>query len=116
MKFHERIWTEFGTKRDIFHVKRMSIYLGKKLNSFTQKRTFHSTLIVMNKKFIENFVRRIWGSNLTQNSIDTMTNVWKNFQTRRPQELGVVRPRPRVNKTCFPKTICSSFLPDNSFL
>jgi len=67
LKLHVRIWIEFGTKRDTFHVKRMSIHLGKKSNSFTQKRTFLSTLALMNKKFIENLVGRIWGLNLTQN-------------------------------------------------
>ena len=50
MKFHVRIWTEFGKKRDKLHVKRMSIHLGKRLSSFTHKRTFLSTLTVMNKK------------------------------------------------------------------
>ena len=34
LKFHVRIWTEFGKKRHKFHVKRMSIHLGKKSNSF----------------------------------------------------------------------------------
>ena len=76
LKFHVRIWTEFGTKRHKFHVKRMSIHLGKKSNSFTHKRTFLSTLTVMNKKFIENLVGRIWVSNLSQTSIHTMTNFW----------------------------------------
>ena len=76
MKFHVRIWTKFGTKRHKFHVKRMSIHLGKKSNSFTHKRAFLSTLTLMNKKFIENLVGRIWGSNLSQNSIHTMMNVW----------------------------------------
>ena len=59
MKFHVRIVTEFGTKRDKFHVQRMSIQLGKKSNSFTHKRTFLSTLAVMIKKFIEILVERI---------------------------------------------------------
>jgi len=68
--------TEFGTKRDRFQVKRMSIQPGKKPNSFTHKRTFLSARAVMNKKFIENLVGRVWGSNFSQNSIETMTNVW----------------------------------------
>jgi len=56
--------------------------LGKKSSSFTDKRTFLPALAVMNKKFTANLVGRIWGSNLTQTSIDTMTNVWKKFQTK----------------------------------
>ena len=75
-KFRVRISTEFGTKRDRFQVKRMSIHPGKKSNGFTQVRTFLSARAVMNKKFIANLVRRVWGSNLSQNSTDTMTNVW----------------------------------------
>ena len=76
LKFPVRISTEFGTKRDKFQVKQMSIHPRKKSNSFTHKRTFLSALAVMNKKFIANLVRRIWGSNLSQNSIDTMTNFY----------------------------------------
>ena len=56
LKFHVRIWTEFRTIRDKFHVKRMSINLGKRSNNFTHKRTFLSILAVMNTKFIENLV------------------------------------------------------------
>ena len=75
-KFRVRISTEFGTKRDRFQVKRMSIHPGKKSNSFTHERTFLSARAVMNKKFIANLVGRVWGSNLSQNSIDTATDVW----------------------------------------
>jgi len=56
LKYLVRISTEFGTKRDRIQLKRMIIHLGKKLNSFTHKRTFLSTLAVMNKKIIANFV------------------------------------------------------------
>ena len=52
LKFHVRISTEFGTKRDKFQVKRMTIRPRKKSNSFAHKRTFLSALAVMNKKFI----------------------------------------------------------------
>ena len=76
LKFHPRISTEFGTKGDKFQVKRMSIHPRKKSNSFTHKRTFLSALAVTNKKFIANPVGRIWGSNLSQNSIDTVRNLW----------------------------------------
>jgi len=76
LKFHVGILTEFGTKRDKFQVKRMSIHLEKYSNSFTHKRTFLSAMTVMNKKFIANLVRRISGSNLSQNSIHTIANVW----------------------------------------
>jgi len=75
-KFRVRIFTEFGTKRDRFQVKRMSIRPGKESNSFTHERTFLSARAVMNKKFIANPVGRVWSSNLSQNSIDTMTNAW----------------------------------------
>ena len=75
-KFRVRISTEFGTKRDRFQVKRMSIHPRKKSNSFTHGRTFLSALAVTSKKFIANLVGRIWGSNLSQNSIDTVTSVW----------------------------------------
>jgi len=54
----------------------MGIRPRKKSNNFTHKRTFLSALAVMNKKFIANLVGQIWGSNFSQNSIDTMTNVW----------------------------------------
>jgi len=37
LKFRVKISTEFGTKRDKFQVKRMSIHLGKKSNSFAHK-------------------------------------------------------------------------------
>ena len=53
--------TEFGTKRDRFQVKRMSIHPGKESNSFTHERTFLSGRAVMNKKFISNLVGRVWG-------------------------------------------------------
>jgi len=76
MKIQIRISTEFGTKRDKFQVKQMSIRPRKKLNSFAHKRTFLSALAAMNKKFIANPVERIWGSNLSQNWTDTVTNVW----------------------------------------
>jgi len=76
LKFHARISTEFGTKRDKFQVKRMSIHPPKKSNSFAHKRTFLSALAVMNKKFIPNLAGRIWGSNLSQNTADTVRNVW----------------------------------------
>jgi len=59
LKFHERIWTEFGTKGDKFQVKQMSIHPGKKSNSFTHKRTFLPALAVMNKKFIANLMGRV---------------------------------------------------------
>jgi len=51
--------TEFGTKRDKFRVKRMSIHRRKKSNSFTHKRTFLQDLTVINKKFIASLVGRI---------------------------------------------------------
>jgi len=76
LKFHVGIITEFGTKRNKFQVKRMSIHPRKKSNSFTHKRTFLLALAVMNKKFIANRVGRIWASNLSQNLADTVTNVW----------------------------------------
>jgi len=76
LKFHGRISTEFGTKHDKFQVTRMSIRPRKKSNSFAHKRTFLSALAVINKKFIANLVGRIWAKNLSQNSIDTVTNVW----------------------------------------
>ena len=76
-KFHIWISTEFGIKRKKFYVKRMSIHLGKKSKSFTHKWTFLLALTVMNTIFIPNPVAWIWGSNLSHNSIDTMTNVWK---------------------------------------
>ena len=56
LKFHVRTSTEFGTKRDRFQVKRMSIHLGKKSNSFTQKRSVLSALAVMN----ENLLPILW--------------------------------------------------------
>jgi len=64
LKFHPTISTEFGTKRDKFQVKRMSIHPRKKSNIFTHKRTFLSALAVTNKKFIANLVGRMWSSNL----------------------------------------------------
>jgi len=76
LKFHVKISTEFGTKRDKFQVKRMSIYPQKKSNSFAHKRTLLSALPVMNKKFIADLVGGIMGSNLSQKSTDTVTNVW----------------------------------------
>jgi len=76
LKFDVRISTEFETKLDKFQVKRMSIHPRKKSNSFTHKQTFLSALAVMNKKFIARLVGRIWGANLSQNSVDTATNVW----------------------------------------
>jgi len=75
LKFHIRVSIELGTKRDEFQVKRMSIHLGKKSNSFRDKRTFLSGLAVTDKKFIVDPVGRIWVSNLSQNSVETMTNV-----------------------------------------
>jgi len=60
LKFRVTISTEFGTKRDRFQVKRMSIHPGKKSNSFTHGRTFLSAWAVMNKKFIANLVGRVW--------------------------------------------------------
>ena len=48
----------------------------KNKNSFTHKRTFLSALVVINNKFNANLVGRIWASNLNQNSIDTVANVW----------------------------------------
>jgi len=75
-KFRVRMSIEFVTKRDTFQVKRMSIHPGKESNSFTHERTFLSARAVMNKKFIANLVGRVWGSNLSQNSKDTMTDVW----------------------------------------
>jgi len=85
LKFHPSIATEFGTKRDKFQVKRMSIHPRKESNSFTRKRNFLSALAVTNKKFIADFVGRIWGSNLSQNSTDTVTSVWKKFQNKIPK-------------------------------
>ena len=58
-KFHPRISTELGTKRDKFLVNRMSIPPRKKSNSFTHKRTILSTSAVTNKKFIANLVGQI---------------------------------------------------------
>ena len=104
LKFHARISTEIGTKRDKFQVKRMSVHLRKKSNSFAHKRTFLSVLAVMNKKFIANLVGRIWGSNISQITADAVTNVWITFQTKILKEYGVVSPRPRAKKTGFPKT------------
>jgi len=75
LKFHLRNSTEFGTKCDKFQVKRMSIHARKKSNSFTHKQTFLTALAVMNKKFIAHLVGRIWSSNLTQNSVETVANV-----------------------------------------
>jgi len=75
-KLHVRISTEFGTKPEKFQVKWMSIHPGKKSNRFTHKQTFLSALAVINKIFIANLVGRIWGSNLSKNSIDTVANVW----------------------------------------
>jgi len=76
LKFRVAMSTEFGTKRDRFQVKRMSIDPGKESNSFTHERTFLSARAVMNKKFIANLVGRVWGPSLSQNSIDTITNIW----------------------------------------
>ena len=76
LKFHVSVSTEFGTKRDKFQVKRMRIHVGKKSNSFRHKRTFLSGLAVTNKKFIPNSVGGVQVSNLSQNSVDTMNNVW----------------------------------------
>ncbi len=114
LKFYVRIYTEFGTKSDKFQVKRMSIHPREKSNSFTLKRTFLPALAVMNKKFISNPVGRTWGTNLDQNSVDSVTNVWLIFQKKIPKEYGVVIPRPRVNKTGFPKTK-TPFRPVSSF-
>jgi len=55
LKFNVRISTEFGTKRDKFQVKLMSIHPRKKSNSFTDKRTFLSALTVMNKNLLPIF-------------------------------------------------------------
>jgi len=49
--------TEYGTKRDKFQVKRMSIHLGKQSNNFTHKRTLLSALAVMEKK---NYCKSCW--------------------------------------------------------
>jgi len=76
LEFHVRISIEFGTKRNKFQVKQMSIHPRKKSNSFIHNRTFLSALAVMNKKFIGNPVGRIWGSNLSQNSVNTVMIVW----------------------------------------
>jgi len=59
LKFHVRISTEFGTKRDKFQVKRTSSRSRKKSNSFTHKRNFLSALAVINKIFFANLVGRI---------------------------------------------------------
>jgi len=75
LKFQVRISTEFGTERDKIQVKRMSIHRQKKSNSFAHKRTLLSALAVMNKKVIASVVGRIWGSNISQNLRDTVTNV-----------------------------------------
>jgi len=56
LKLPVRISTVFGTKRNKFQVKQMSIRLGKKSNSFAHKRTFLPALAMMNKKFIANLV------------------------------------------------------------
>jgi len=76
LKITLRISSEFGTERDKYQVKRMSIHPRKTSNSFAHKVTFLSALAVMNKKFIVNLVGRIWGSNLSQNTTDTVANVW----------------------------------------
>ena len=81
-------------------------YSPMKKKTVSHKRTFLSALAVMNKKFIANLVARIWGSYLTRNSIDTVTNIWLKFQTKIPKEYSVVSPRQRVNKIYFPKTKC----------
>jgi len=70
----------------------------KKIKQFHTQTNLPFNPAVMNKVFIENLVGRIWGSNLSQNSIDTMKNVCKIF-----------RPRVRVNKTSVPKTKCPDF-------
>ena len=49
LKLQVKISTEFETKYDKFQVKQMSSHLGKKSNSFAHKRTFLSTLLVINK-------------------------------------------------------------------
>jgi len=56
LKFHVKISTEHGTKRDEFQVKRTSIQPRKKSNCFTHKRTFLPALAVINKKFIAKLV------------------------------------------------------------
>jgi len=33
-------------------------------------------MAVMNKKFIASLVGQIWDSNLSQNSVDTVENIW----------------------------------------
>jgi len=60
LKFHVKISTEFGTEREKFQVKRMSIHPRKKSNCFADKRTLLSALAVMNIKFIASLVGRIW--------------------------------------------------------
>jgi len=65
LKFHPRISTEFGKKRDKYQVKRMSIHPRKKSNSLTHKRTFLSVMALTNTKFIANLLGRIWVSNLS---------------------------------------------------
>jgi len=76
LKINVRISIEFGTKLDKFKVKQISILPRKKANSIAHKQTFLSAPAVMNKKIIANLVGRIWGSNLSQNATDTVTNVW----------------------------------------
>jgi len=55
LKIHVKISTEFGTKRDKFQVKQMSIHLRKRTNSFAHKRTFLSALTV-----IKNLLPILW--------------------------------------------------------
>jgi len=56
LKLNVRKSNELGSKRDKFQVKRMSIHLRKKSNSFTHEQTFLLALAVMNKKVIANLV------------------------------------------------------------
>jgi len=76
LKFLVRISIEFGTKRDKFQFKRMSIHPRKKSNSFTHKRKFLSALAVINKNIYCKSCGTNLSWNLSKNSIDTVLNVW----------------------------------------
>jgi len=75
LKFHVRVWTEIGTKRDKFQVKRISIHLGKKSNSFGHKRTFLSGLAVTDKKFIASPVVGVWVLKLSRQNDQCLVKI-----------------------------------------
>ena len=56
LKFHLRILTEFGTKRDKFEVKRISIHVGKNQTlSHTNEPSFHAW-----RWWIKNLLQILW--------------------------------------------------------